>query len=84
MALPTSGFTTNAIRYDVATDGVPFQITVSIRPSEVGTATLAEDIAAVVEPALIALAGDLESVTGVTAGHVYKTFTGDINAGDIA
>ncbi len=84
MTLPTSGFTTSAIRYDVVTDGVPFQISVNIRPAEVGSAALAEEIASVVEPALIALAHDLEGVTGVTTGHVYKSFVGDVNAGDVA
>ena len=84
MSLPTSGFDTQTIRYDVVTEGdISVSFTVEVRANSIGAGP-AEDVAAVLDVALPSLAADLEGVTGVTNSHVYKTFEGVVPPVDIA
>lgn len=83
MSLPTSGYTASKIEYTVAVEGISLTFTVTLDATTMG-ATLAENVATALEPALVTLAGDMESVPGASTGHVYKFFTGGINVGDVA
>lgn len=84
MSLPTSGFDTRTIRYDLVIEGdFSFAFTVEVRASSIGE-THAEDVATVLDVALPSLASDLESVTGVSGSHVYKSFEGAVAPVDIA
>jgi hypothetical protein len=84
MSLPTSGFTTRNITLQVGASGLPFNFLVNVNVNDIGSESLAEEILAVLEPALVALAGDLENVTGATTGYVYKGFNGEISPVDIS
>lgn len=82
MSLPTSGFTTQTVKYEVVTEGdFSFQFTVEVR----ATGSIpAEDIATVLDADLVTIAGHLEGVAGVSLAHVYKTFEGVVAPVDIA
>jgi hypothetical protein len=72
MSLPTSGYT--ATRVDYSLNYGSFSPTISVNVTQLG-ATLAEQIMAVLEPALLSLGEDLTAIDS-TPTVIYKVIDG--------